>query len=804
MSRRSLSSLSCRSTCLCGLIGLCLVCSPSFAQSTPNASPNAPPNASVTLEVGAIEGMVTTLDGTGVPGARVELVDLHRRVRTDDDGRFRFDDLEPREYLVYAEALGVGQINQRVAVTAGETAQMELVLQLMRHDDELVVTGSAIARSQLELSQPTTVLSGEELRFRQQATLGDTLSQEAGISATTFGAGASRPVIRGLAGDRVRMLQDGVGVGDASSSSPDHAVSAEPALAERIEVLRGPATLLYGSSAIGGVVNVIDGRIPDHRPDEMLSGVVDLSGGTVSNERSAAAALSGGHGDWAWHVGGSYRDADDYEIPGFASVEEDEHEEEENPFGVMPNSFLENQSASLGATRFFERGFVGVSVSGFTSDYGIPGGHAHAHGEEEHDDEDHEGEEHEGEDHEDEHGEEEEGGVSIDLERLRYDLRAEITEPFGAFQGARFRLGVTDYEHTELEGEEREVGTRFFNDEWEGRFELVQKAVAGWSGSFGVQLRSRDFLVIGEEAFVPPYETESWSVFAFQEKSLPHDVLLQFGARYEAQDSTAQDSDFGPRRSRDFDGVSASLGLVWEFTEGWALASSMARSEKLPNAEELFAGGPHLATNSFEVGDPDLGKETSLGLDVALRKNSGRVTGELTLFRNDFDDFIFQRLTGNEEDGLPVVAFTHADAEFTGAELQARTALWESGAKHVDLKFTADVVRAELSEGGYLPRIPPRRVSAGLHYHQPSWHVYAEVLDVAEQDRVAEEETPTDGYTFVHAGVSWRYLGADRVYDVILRGRNLTDEEARNHVSFLKDDVPLPGRDVSLALRMTF
>ena len=794
MSRRSLSRLSCRSTCLWGLIGLCLVCSPSFAQSSPNAS--------VTLEVGAIEGLVATLDGTGVPGARVELVDLHRRVRTDDDGRFRFGDLEPREYLVYAEALGVGQTNQRVAVAADKTVQVELVLQLMRHDDELVVTGSAIARSQLELSQPTTVLSGEELRFRQQATLGDTLSQEAGISATTFGAGSSRPVIRGLSGDRVRMLQGGVGVGDASSSSPDHAVSAEPALAERIEVLRGPATLLYGSSAIGGVVNVIDGRIPDHRPDEMLSGVVDLSGGTVSDERAGSASLSGGRGDWAWHVGGSYRDTGDYEIPGFASVEEEDHEEhegeehdedeneeEENPFGVMPNSFLENQSASLGATRFFEHGFFGVSVSGFTSDYGIPGGHAH-------------GEEHEGE--EDEHGEEEEGGVSIDLERLRYDLRAEITEPFGAFQGAKFRLGVTDYEHTELEGEEREVGTRFFNDEWEGRFELVQKAVAGWSGSFGVQLRSQDFLVIGEEAFVPPYETESWSVFTFQEKSLPHDLLLQFGARYETQDSTAQGSDFGPRRSRDFDGVSASMGLVWEFTDGWALASSVARSEKLPNAEELFAGGPHLATNSFEVGDPDLGKETSLGLDVALRKNTGRVTGELTLFRNDFDDFIFQRFTGDEEDGLPVVAYTHADAEFTGAELQARTALWESGAKHLDLKLTADVVRAELSEGGYLPRIPPRRRSAGLHYHRPSWHVYAEVLDVAEQDRVAEEETPTDGYTFVHAGVSWRYLGTDRVFDVILRGRNLTDEEARNHVSFLKNDVPLPGRDVSLALRMTF
>ena len=834
---------------LAAIVAVCLLVAFSPTPAVAQSDSTPPQDSDAT---GAIEGRVATLDGTGVPGARVELIDIHERVRTDDNGRFRFDNLESKDYLVHAEALGVGQTNERVAVQADGTANVELTLQLMRHDDEVVVTGSAVARSQLELAQPTTVLSGEELRFRQQATLGDTLSQEAGISATTFGAGSSRPVIRGLSGDRVRMLQDGVGAGDASASSPDHAVSTEPAMAERIEVLRGPATLLYGSSAIGGVVNVLNGRIPDHRPDEELAGVVDLSGGTVADERAASASLNGGRGNWAWHVGGSYRDAEDYEIPGFASLEDehseehgDEHgdeehgeeehegeehegedddhdheEEEENPFGVMPNSFVENQSATLGATRFFDRGFIGISVSGFESDYGIPGGHAHGHGEDEHGDEhddehgeedhgdddhgdeDHEGEEHEGED---EHGHgEEEGGVSIDMERVRYDLRAEITEPFGAFQGARFRLGIVDYEHTELEGEEREIGTQFFNDEWEGRFEMVQREVNGWSGSFGVQLRSRDFEAIGAEAFVPPNETESWSLFTFQEKKLPNEVLLQFGARYETEDITAKESDFGPRRSRDFDGVSASFGLVWEFTEGWALATSLARSEKLPNAEELFSGGPHLATNSFEVGNVDLDVETSLGLDLALRKTSGRVTGELTLFQNDFDDFIFQRFTGDEEDGLPVVAYTQADADFTGAELQARVGLWESGAEHLDLKLTGDVVRAELASGGYLPRTPPSRVSAGLHYHRPSWHIYAEVFDVAEQDRVAEEETPTAGYTLVNAGVSWRYLGDDRVWDVILRGRNLTDEEARNHVSFLKNDVPLPGRDVSLALRMTF
>lgn len=776
---------------------LCLASSlfPAFAlpATAQDAAQDSPPP-------GALEGTVVTLDGTPVADARVEVVDLHQRQRTDDDGRFRFDGLRPGSYLLWAQAMGVGQSTLRVDVAGGEVASVELQLQLLRHDDEVVVTGSAVARSQLELSQPTTVLSGEELRFRQQATLGDTLSQEAGVSSTTFGAGASRPVIRGLGGDRVRMLQGGVGVGDASSTSPDHAVSVDPAVAERIEVLRGPATLLYGSSAIGGVVNVLDGRIPDHRPDDAFGGFLDVSGGTVADEEAVSVGLDGGDGDWAWHLDGSYRDAGDYEIPGSPVVEglgdehdeegHDEGEEHEDDFtGVLENSDLRNESLAAGATRFFDRGFVGVSVSTFGSEYGIPG-LAHAHEEE--------GEEKNGE----EHGEEEEEGeeVRIDLERLRYDLRAEITEPFGAFGGFKARIGVTDYEHSELEGAEREVGTTFFNEAMEGRFELVQKERGGLTGSFGLQIGREDLEAVGAEAFLPPVVTENVALFAFEEYAIHDDLRLQFGARWESQDLDPE----GPQPERSFDGISGSFGVVWEAFPGWVLASSLARSVKLPNGEELYSDGAHLATSDFEIGDPGLEEEVSLGLDVALRKTEGRLTGELSVFRNDFRDFIFKRFTGEEREGLPVVVYSQEDAEFWGAELQARLGLWQRGDRHVDLKLTADAVRAELDEGGYLPRIPPGRVGLGVHYHRPSWHLYGEVWDVASQDRTAVNETPTDGHTLVHAGVSWRYLGEERIYDVILRGRNLTDEEARNHVSFLKDQVLLPGRDVSLALRLTF
>ncbi|HEX6904912.1 MAG TPA: TonB-dependent receptor [Thermoanaerobaculia bacterium] len=738
---------------------------------------------------GTIEGKVTASDGAAVDDAEILMAELRRRTRAGADGTFRFEGVPAGTYLLEAVSSRYGNAVDRVTVDAGGTSRVELVLDLTVHRDEILVTASPDVRSRYEVAQPTSVLSEEELQQRLQPTLGETLGKEPGVSSTFFGQGASRPVIRGLGGDRIRVLESGVGSGDASTTSPDHAVSIDPMTAERIEVLRGPATLLYGSSAVGGVVNVIDNRIPDEMPGAKIEGTAELRGGTVSDERGGTARLEGGLGRFAWHVGYLKREADDYEIPGFAesaalrAAEGEEGEEGEEAFGFVPNSATESESEAVGLSYIGDNGFVGVSVSGLDTLYGIPGG-AHGH--------EHEGEEGEGE-------AEEEAPVRVDLEQRRYDLRGSITRPLGIFRGVNVRLGVTDYEHRELEGDE--VGTRFLNDSWEGRFELLQNALGPLSGSIGFQALSRDFEAIGEEAFVPPTRTDSWAVFAFEEVTRGA-WRFQLGGRYENQDVEAETEGVD---HRSLSGLSGSLGVVYGIGDDYSLGLSLARSTKLPNAEELFSNGPHIATRAFEVGDPNLDEETSLGVDVTLRKSNGPLTGELTFFTNRFDDYIFEQATGEEEDGLPVFQYVQRDAEFHGAELSGVWELFHGEPDHLDLEFGADFVRAELRDTGEpLPRIPPRRYRLGLHYRGERLSGLIEGIQAEDQDRVSQFETPTGGYTLLNASVGYRFLTNVAVYDLLLRGTNLTDEEARTHVSFLKDFAPLPGRDVSLSLRVTF
>ena len=771
-------------------------------------------------QAGSIQGQVTPAHDHELAQATARIEALGIQTVIAGDGTFRFDSVPPGSWRVEVRLATLGAAAATAEVAAGQATELTIELAPGGHFEEVLFVTAPGSRQSEDLASAASSLSGEELRLRLEASLGETLSNEAGINSTFFGAGASRPIIRGLTGDRVRMLEGGIGTGDVSDISADHAVATDPVQAERIEILRGPATLLYGSSAIGGAVNVIDERIPTVRASRPLSGTVDLRGGSVADERLGAFNLKGGAGDWAWHLDAMTRETDPYEIPGAAALEDehedeheheddgehheedghDDHEDEEEAFGFVPNTDLETSAVRLGATRFFKSGYFGASVSGLDSDYGIPSG-AHAHGE----DEDHHDEdgEHEGEEHEDDHGDEEHGHgeeeetVRIDMQQKRVDLKGELRPTAGPFQALRFRLGATDYEHQELEGDE--VGTRFSNDFLETRIELVTKERERSRGSVGVQFTSRDLEAVGDEAFLPKTSLERYAAFGFQEYE-QGPLTWQLGARFETQDA-----DPSGQRSVSSDGLSGSLGLVWDLNEVWSVASSLAHSVKLPAPEELFSDGVHVASQTFEIGDPGLTEETALGFDVSLRKTEGLVTGEITVFRQEFDDFIYQAFTGQEREGFAVVQYSQNDARFTGAEIEARFELYEQDEHHLHLRTVADWVDAELSSGENVPRIPPLRFGGGLHYHSENWSAMLEARHVdRRQDDVAQGETPTSGYTLINASLSRRFLFGNQLLDVLLRGRNLTDEEARSHTSLLKNVAPLPGRDVSLALRLWF
>lgn len=741
--------------------------------------------------VGVLVGTVTSASGAPVDHAVVRVVDLGRRAHTDAAGGYRIPDLAPGEYLVQAASPTHGTSVQRVRVGEGES-RLDIRLDVSVHQEAVVVTAQSDARALSEVAQPMSVLSGEELALRLGPTLGETLASQPGVSSTYFGPGASRPVIRGLGGDRIRVLEDGVGSGDASSTSPDHAVSLEPLAARTIEVVRGPATLLYGSSAVGGVVNTIDDRIPDSAPDHTLGGTLDLAAASVSDEWSGGASLKAGAGPLVFHGAFARRRSEDLKIPGYAEsetlreAEEAAGEEHEQAFGRLPNSALDSTSGSLGASWVGRSGFFGASWTGFDTLYGIPGAHAHGEDEHEGDKEQADGEVH--------------GAVRVDLRQRRFDVRATRSAPFGAFRGAKLRFGLSDYQHQELEGDA--VGTLFTNDAWEGRLELQHKPLGAFTGSFGVQLGGRDFEAVGDEAFVPPSETRSVALFAFEEVG-EGAWRGQAGARFEHQSVEALG---GVGLERRFDAASASLGALYRGASGFGGALTMALSQKVPNAEELYSNGPHLATGAFEIGDPDLGKEKSLGIDASLSQRTGPLTGQLGVFLNRFDDYIYEAFTGEEQDGLPVARYVQGDATFWGFEASAAIELVHAEPRHLDLELQADYVRASLrgAREDPLPRIPPFRYGVTLHYGDTRLDARVELRGSLAQERVSDYELPTDGYAFLNASLSYRVFLGHRVLQLRVQANNLTDAEGRNHVSFLKDVAPLPGRDLRASLRLLF
>jgi iron complex outermembrane receptor protein len=766
-------------------------------------------------ETAQIRGVVLSAGGDPVEGAVVALPELRLETATDASGEFVFDNIAPGEYLVSVTSMRFGGAVARVSTTEDPDAELELQLDKLVHSGAISVTAAGVARSLSELTTPVDLLEGEDLQLRKQSTLGDTLAQQPGVTATTYGQGSSRPVIRGLGEDRIRILENGLDTGDVSSIGPDHAVSMDPLAAEKVEVVRGPATVLWGANAIGGVVNVLDGRVPDRPASEPVTGAVELEYGSNASKKAGAVKLDGGTGNWAWHANLYARDQDDYSSPAPRPVEEEEHghdehegeedddhhdEEEEFETGTVENSFTNAEGATVGLSYVADRGFIGLAVGGYNTEFGIPGHHHHH--EEEDDDHEHDNDIlrmtlDDDDDHDDHH--EEEAGVKAQLEQRRVDLHSQLDDPFGGFSALRFSAGWRDYQHDEIEGDE--LGTRFENDWTEARLDLVNRKLLGFEGSLGLQYVNRDFSAFGEEAYVQPTDTTRFGAYIFEQTPLDP-VRFQFGLRFDNQDTKSSDPMLP---DRDFQTWTGSVGVVWQFHESWNLGANLNRPERAPTAEELYSDGPHAATFAYEIGDPNLDSEVGKGFEGILRATYERFEASLSVFANRYDGFIYLAETGEEIEGFEVLQFTQDDAEFKGFELHGHFEILHRAQSHLHLGFSYDQVKAELRDtGDPLPRIPPRRGRLALVYLAERWDARVEGWWVDDQTEVAEHETPTPGYEMLNASVGYKIFADTVVHELLLRGRNLTDEAAYNHVSFIKFQAPLPGRDISLVYRLLF
>jgi iron complex outermembrane receptor protein len=639
-----------------------------------------------------------------------------------------------------------------------------------------VVTASPLERTTFEAAAPVTVLSGEELNYKMAPTLGETLANEPGVNSTYYGPNASRPVIRGLDGDHIRLLQNGVGLIDASATSVDHAVSTDPLTLKKIEVVRGPAALMYGSTAVGGVVNLLNNRIPDSIISDPVTGVVEGRYGSVDNLRSGSGLAEGGYKGFNYHLDGFVRETDDLSIPGFARSARLRAADplppgETEAKDTLPNSQSKSDGGALGGSYVWDKGYVGASVSGFNDNYGTVA----------------------------------EEDVTIRMYERRVDFAGEFSEPFEKVHAIRYKFGLSDYKHTEYEGEE--TGTIFKSKGYDARLEVVHHKLGILEGAIGYQSTKFDFSALGDEAFLPKTDTFVNSLFLFEE--IVFDPLrLQFGGRvdYQTVDASA-DRLFGPADSRTFVTGSGSVGIVYTPVTNYAIALSASYTQRAPNYQELYANGPHLATAAFEVGNRDLDVENSVGIDLSLRKQGGPITGSIGGFYNWFDHYITLIPTGVNDTNFDVQIFDYVGvpAEFYGTEGQVTFHLLDTEKHKVHLELQADYLHARNRETGEpLPRISPLRFGGNVVYEGKHFGARFEVMRYQKQDDVAANELPTDGYTMINVGADYRFEVGRLGFDIFAKGTNLLDEEARNHVSFLKDIAPMGGIGAVAGLRVVF
>ncbi|WP_343528898.1 TonB-dependent receptor [Sphingomonas sp.] len=669
---------------------------------------------------------------------------------------------------------------------------------------EIVVT-APVQQSEADVLSGTSIVTGDELERSIRPTIGETLARQPGVSATSFGPNASRPVLRGFQGERIRILTDGIGSIDVSNTSVDHAVVINPLLAERVEVLRGPSALLFGSSAVGGVVNVIDNRIPRSVPENgyRLSGMASY--GSAATERSVAGATDVAIGkQFVLHADGSYLKTDDLKIGGYvlsprarAEAQASAAQAPNDPLdfaavanlrGRLPNTASETWTAGVGGALITDTGSLGIAYSHYDSLYGVPIRYTLTPG-----------------------GEEPEA-PRLSLVQNRLDLRGEIETGGGFLDRIRLRAGAAEYRHFELE-EDGEVGTAFYNKGIESRLELVQTKRNGWQGASGVQFFNRDFDVRGDEAFLPRNNTAQVGLFTLQQLDRGA-FKMEAGARFEHTSLTARtaiDDDRFFRGQRSFDAFSGSIGASYGFAPDWRAGLNLSRTERAPSAEELFANGPHAGTEAYELGNPNFKKEASWGIEATLHGHGEGYSFDASAYYNRFSNYIYDALvqqgpceaaaapSGREVD-LPCFQYAQADARYYGIEAEGSLRLATIGTYAINADLLGDYVHAQILNTGPAPRIPPLRLLGGLEAQSDSVNARVEVERSFKQTRVLGLETPTNGFTLINASLQLKPWGTLNPTTLTLSANNIFDVDARRHASVLKDFAPLAGRDLRATL----
>lgn len=677
---------------------------------------------------------------------------------------------------------------------------------------KISITATHYDKSILEYTSPATVLTQDELKLKSDLTIGETLSKEPGVSSSYNGPGSSRPIIRSFAGDRIRILRNGVGTLDISNTSEDHQISINPMSVNSIEVLRGPETLLYGSSAIGGVVNVTDGSIPSKEIGKPLKGEFDLRTQTANDEKTGALKLEGQSGKFNWHLSGLSQNTNDVDIPSFQessrirALEAEAGETHEQKRDTLTNSDTRTISGTAGGSYVWDKGFFGLALTGYDTKYGIPFHGHHAHDDHDHG-HDHDNSHEHNSEHSSKHNDNDDENIYIKLKQYRVDARGEIRDLSNTIEKIKFSAAGSTYEHREFENEL--MATKFTNDAFEARTEIFHAPINSLSGIVGSQLEYSNFTSNGREAYVPNSRRFAPGVFTFEELPLIDDTLAaQFGGRVEY---VHLDPAF-EYRSRDFVPLSLSSGLSWDITQdsSYVAGVSLAYSERAPSASELYSNGVHVARSISESGDESLDKENSFGIDLTFKKNRGVVTSGVSLFAQHFENYINLTPSGRERSGVADYSYNETRAQLYGFEFETTLHAHEIFgwyAHAVDFTAQVDYVRGrDVKHNNDLPRITPFRTILRAEYGwKELFKAGIEGVFVAAQRDIADGELPTDAYQLLNTSLetSIPYL-KERNMSLYALGRNLTNEDARLHTSFIKDYVPLPGRSFILGLKGTF